>query len=41
MKNEKKFLIPNAEIVEFNDGDIILTSDVGGVIEEGSTPDLP
>ena len=41
MKNEKKFLIPNADIVEFDDSDIILTSDVGGIIEEGSTPDLP
>ena len=41
MKSEKKFLIPSADIIEFDDCDIILTSDVGGIIEEGSTPDLP
>lgn len=41
MKNEKKFLVPDADIVEFNNDDIILTSDVGGFIEEGSTPTLP
>ena len=34
MKNENKFLKPEAEIVEFNNEDIILTSDIGSIIEE-------
>ena len=41
MKNENKFLKPEAEIVEFNNEDIILTSDIGNIIEEGDTPNLP
>ena len=41
MKNENKFLEPKAEIVAFNIDDIILTSDVGGIIDEGDTPNLP
>lgn len=41
MKKENKYLKPEAEIVAFNIDDIILTSDVGGIIDEGDTPDLP
>lgn len=41
MKNENKFLKPEAEIVKFNNEDIILTSDIGSIIEEGDTPNLP
>ena len=41
MNNEKKFLIPEAEIIEFCGDDVILTSDVGGIITEGETPTLP
>lgn len=41
MKKENKFLKPEAELIEYNVDDVILTSDVGNVIEEGSTPDLP
>lgn len=41
MKNEKKYLKPEAVIVEFNTEDIILTSDIGGIIDEGDTPNLP
>lgn len=41
MKNEKLFLEPKATIVEFCDEDIILTSDVGGTIDESETPTLP
>lgn len=41
MKNEKKYLKPEAVIVEFDTEDIILTSDVGDIIDEGDTPNLP
>jgi hypothetical protein len=41
MKNEKKYLKPEAVIVEFNTEDIILTSDIDGIIDEGDTPNLP
>ena len=37
MNKEKKFQIPNAEIVEFRADDVILTSDLG----EGDDIDLP
>lgn len=41
MKKENKFLKPDAELIEFCADDVIVTSDVGGTIDEGSTPDLP
>ena len=41
MKNENTFLKPEAVVVEFNADDVILTSDLGGIIEEGDTPTLP
>lgn len=41
MKDEKKYLKPEAVVVEFHTEDIILTSDVGDIIDEGNTPDLP
>jgi len=28
---EKRFIKPEAEVIEFNDSDIIVTSDIGGV----------
>ena len=36
--NEKKFLKPNAEIITFNDGDIIVTSSDIDEILTGSIP---
>lgn len=41
MKNENRFLKPKAVLVEFNADDVILTSDLGDVIDEGDTPNLP
>lgn len=41
MKNENKYLKPEAEFVKFCINDIIVTSDLGGIIPEGDTPDLP
>ena len=35
MKNEKKFQIPEAEVIEFNNEDIILTSNLGGEDDTG------
>ena len=40
MEKEKKYLIPEAEIVCFNYDDIILTSDVGGE-NVGTIPEWP
>lgn len=34
MKNEKKYLKPEFELIEFNKEDIILTSNVGNVNDE-------
>lgn len=34
MLNEKMFRKPMAEIIEFNSEDIILTSNLGGVVDE-------
>ena len=39
MKKEKIFKKPEAEIIEFNIDDIILTSNLGGTIDT-SVPDL-
>ena len=39
MNKEKKFARPEAEVIEFNSADVILTSVIGG-IGEGSIPGL-
>ena len=38
MKKEKKFLIPDIEIIEFNDKDVIVTS---GESQEGDMGEVP
>ena len=41
MKNKKEYLKPEITIIEFNAKDIILTSDIGDIIDESDTPNLP
>lgn len=41
MKKENKYLKPEAVIIEFHAEDIILTSNIGGIIDEENTPELP
>lgn len=39
--NKKKFLIPEAEIINLNDKDIIFTSGPDGQVDEVDIEDMP
>lgn len=39
--SEKKFLIPKAEIINFNNDDVIFTSGPDGQVDEVDIDDIP